>query len=245
MFMREATSLSLLAHILDGVCPGYDSSPWYAGLIVAIDFYQYYLTIGFFAATLLHPDFYLKLMSTFLTLDWLVNIGLRYAVGQTPPHPPCGGEFEMPSFASQHVGSFVCLILSAALLWRARLRGLHVAYMGAFVVAPVYARLYIGANSRMQLVAGAAVGTGFALVAQALIYTKLYPAYRAAVAGRVPLLGSMENAYYRDGYASLAAVASGVHVDARGQLVNCQPDCEPNDSDWTLIPYTELHVSAW
>lgn len=154
-------------------CPLYEQNAL-SHLLVALDFYPLALTLGMFVWSMVRRhELLLTLLSFSLTADWLVAFGLQHLFGTPGPYgPACGGDQEMPSFSTQHITTF-------GLLWFAAMHRhadtTHVAALAGFQFAAVGARVYIGTNAPVQLLAGTAVGVLNAVVFYLIFWVLVRP----------------------------------------------------------------------
>ena len=115
-----------------GVCPLYDETVGIGHFFILADFYPLCLTIGMYAVSIYCVEIYLFFISLVLTFDWPLNLALRYIIAQPGPFPGCGSEFEMPSFATQHIVLFDTLLTSFVIIWRREIPATKLAILKIF-----------------------------------------------------------------------------------------------------------------
>lgn len=150
-------------------CPLFVNN-WFIGPIaVAVDFYPYYVTFVLWGLTLYQPELFTLLLSTTLSIDFLVNVALTYIFRIPPRNPDCGGPYEMPSFATQHIFVFTIIIILLIDLWDLHTSPWRLMMLQIFHTIVIAARVYIGINTITQLYAGALVGIIEAMIFQWII----------------------------------------------------------------------------
>lgn len=160
-------------------CPEFLWASWGSGFMIALDYYPTYLTVVMYSLSLYQHDLYLFLVSLSLSFDTGINIALLWIIQQPGPFPNCGSTYEMPSFATQHAAIFVCMMSSYAFLWRLSVPSKKIFLMYLFLFSVQLARVYIGSNTRIQLLVGSVVGVVEGLIYQAIIYFVIYPRRRS------------------------------------------------------------------
>lgn len=161
--------------VVEGMCPDFVEADFWSGLLVALDYYPTYLTVAMYTLSLYQHELYLLLVSLALTADTGINIALQYIIKQAPAYMGCGGPYEMPSFATEHAAVFVCMMSSFAFLWRLTVPSKKIFLLFLFLFSTQFARVYIGINTRTQLMVGSLVGVAEGLIFQAFIYFVVYP----------------------------------------------------------------------
>lgn len=174
--MSGITDLDRLECVTFGVCPLYDASVWGAPVTVALDFYPIFLTVGIYAISLYQYELYLALVSFGLTFNWGFSVFLQRAVfRQAGRFPDCGSPFQMPSFSTQLVVMFNTMMACYMVIWGKRYPGKLVLLMQLFTACVLIARIFIGINTREQLLAGALVGFIMGYMYHLFILRIVYP----------------------------------------------------------------------
>lgn len=174
--MSGITDLDKLECVTFGVCPLYDASIWGASVTVALDFYPIFLTVGLYAVALYQYELYLALVSFGLTFNWGLSVFLQRAIFMQPGHSPdCGSPFQMPSFSSQLIVMFTTMMSCYMVVWGKRYPGKLVLIMQLFNACVLISRIFIGINTRAQLLAGALVGFVVGYIYHLFIMRILYP----------------------------------------------------------------------
>lgn len=174
--MSGITDLDRLECVTFGVCPLYDTSVWGASVTVALDFYPIFLTVGIYAISLYQYELYLALVSFGLTFNWGLSVFLQRGVFKQPgAFADCGSPFQMPSFSTQLVVMFNTMMACYMVIWGKRLAGKLVLLMQLFTACVLIARIFIGINTRAQLLAGALVGFLIGAMYHLFILRIVYP----------------------------------------------------------------------
>lgn len=188
--------LAIFDRLVQGICPEYQPS-LFSELLVALNFYPIYLTVGMYAISLYHVELYLALISFALTLDWLLNWGLRSWIQQPPPTAGCGSTYEMPSFASEDIMCFTIMLVTFTLVWRLYVSPWKLCILSIVLALIIYARLDIGFNTPAQLIAGAFIGSVEGVVYQLLIYHYIYPHFNRILSWRILVLSGFDDTLCR------------------------------------------------
>lgn len=174
--MSGVTDLDRLECVTFGVCPLYDASIWGAAVTVAFDFYPIFLTVGIYAISLYQYELYLALVSFGLTFNWGLSVFLQRAVFMQPgAFPGCGSPFQMPSFSSQLIVMFTTMMSCYMVCWGKRYPGKLVLIMQLFTGIVLISRIFIGINTRPQLLAGALIGFILGYIYHLFIMRILHP----------------------------------------------------------------------
>jgi len=182
--MSGFEGIDRLNGVYDRVCPEFEVN-WFSGFLVALDYYPLALWLGTFSISIYSNDLFLALLGVWLTLDWWVNKGLRWAIRQPPPTPGCGARFEMPSFSAQEATMFITVLWLFMVLYGYRALPVRAFGLVFFAGIVMYARVYIGLASPAQLIVGALVGLASGLLFHALVYWLVRPRVGEILAWRV------------------------------------------------------------
>jgi hypothetical protein len=144
-------------------------------LFVEIDYWPVAIWFMLFSVRAYTGELYVACLNSALTLEFAVNLGLRYAFAQPPPYPGCGSIYEMPSFASEHACFLVVMILLAMVQWARDVQWYRAGLAGVALVVVLYARIHLAYNTPAQLFAGAAFGVPFGIVAHVLLVLLVAP----------------------------------------------------------------------
>jgi hypothetical protein len=174
--MSGFSDLVKLQCLVASSCPQYDAGFALAPLAVALDFYPFFLTIGIYAISLYRYELYLALVSLFLTIDWLINWLLQDVVfKQAGRWADCGYKHQMPSFAAESIMVFQTLMVLYLMTWGRRNMYQMTTLLMSFSTVVLVARIYIGINTRAQLLAGALVGIVSGALYHVLLRYLIYP----------------------------------------------------------------------
>jgi hypothetical protein len=172
--MSTYNDLLLIQHYIASKCPLYEVN--YIGpFFWAVDFFPVLLTVGFLAISLFISDLYLFVFSIFLTIDVLINLALRSIFQIEGRYPGCAVSYQMPSLASDHILFFVISVLGFITLWKQGTSIIKIVLLDLFLIVALVSRIYIGANTREQLMYGALEGLISAIFFQLMVYYILYP----------------------------------------------------------------------
>lgn len=164
--------------VTNGVCPLYDEGVWGAPITVALDFYPIFLTVGMYAISLYQYELYFALVSLGLTANWGINVFLQHVVfKQLGAFAGCGSTYQMPSFSSQHIVMFNALMACYMMGWGKRFAGKLILLMQLFTAAVLVSRIFIGINTRAQLLVGGLLGFGLGVGYHCILYYLIYPRF--------------------------------------------------------------------
>ncbi len=177
-----------------GVCPLYESSTIGPYLLLA-DYYPILLSMVLYGIGLFHFELYFFFLGLALNIDWLVNWGLRVAIGGGERFPGCGGSgHEMPSYASQHITVLLTMLFLLFMVWhKQRVTAMKLLSLNLLIVVILGARVYIGTNTPVELLIGALVGVGEGVILHLAIFYGAYPYFDTILGWRLCRLFSAEN----------------------------------------------------
>jgi hypothetical protein len=172
--MSGWTDLLRLSCVAMTSCPTYHAS-WFSDFFVALDYWPVALWFMLFAIRSWTGELYIACLNSALTVEYAINLGLRYAFRKPPPDVGCGAQYEMPSFASEHAAFLVVMALLAIVQWSRTVRWYRAALAAAFLVLVVYARVHLAYNSPQQLLAGGGFGVLFGVISHWIIVLFVAP----------------------------------------------------------------------
>lgn len=170
--MSGLDELERLQWGLAEVCPLYRPSSFVGPFLVGLGYFPVLVSLGLYAIGLYCYELYLLALSLGLTFDFLLNWGLREAIGAAPRFAGCGADHGMPAYAAQQTVFFECVVLSAyTCVWRrgAPISTLKLGLLRAFCMLALFAHIYVGSSTVPELLAGAAIGLVEAIAFQFLL----------------------------------------------------------------------------
>ncbi len=156
-------------------CLFYETNGILGPSFLAGDLYPIYLSIGLYSIGLYSHEVYLLLISFALTADWGINQAFKQIIRESGPFPGCSSEFQNPSFSTEHAILFETLMISFIIIWRKRVSTYKIFLLKTFVFFVLLSRVYIGINTRGQLLVGAIFGSIEGLLIQFVIYYFIAP----------------------------------------------------------------------
>jgi hypothetical protein len=165
--MAAFLGLDKLECMVLGKCLEYDPDFFAAPGALAIDFfYPWAFASCLFAASLQKTELYVKLFGVFTSVSFLVNSILRYFIFSQPGlFPGCGSAHEFPSSVAQNIAVTQTLATCYMFRWglpktkhRPSQLNRYINVMCAAGAVVIACRIYIGINSRSQLLGGFAFG---------------------------------------------------------------------------------------
>lgn len=157
-----------------------------SGPLAALNFfYSYGLWIATYVIGLYSGDFYFFLLSWWLTLDYAFNYALAFTLKQPPRYAGCGPTYEMPSYASEQMTLVVSALFLYVVVFNYRLDASRSVLLTWLLGSVMYARIYIGISTPLQLVVGSALGALSSCVFSALVYFVVLPHIDAVLSLRV------------------------------------------------------------
>lgn len=168
-------------NVLDVVrasCPLFTEVFILSGTAVFVDFYPIIITVAFVFFSFYQREFYLFLLGIAALLDLGVSTALQYIINQPGPFyysNACGSAQEMPSFATEQISMLLTMVYTFVVFHRVPAPGRKLFFLYFFLYACVCARIYIGINSRLQLLVGSLVGTAEGLVYQFILSYFIFP----------------------------------------------------------------------
>ena len=136
-----------------------------------MDYYPLYLTFVTWTLSFVTGSIWAYLMGFGITLDQLINLGLRYAINQNGLH---GIEHQMPARASQLAAFYITTLIYLILIYRVRVSTYNITLLALVQLLVVYARIYLEINTNSQIIVGAAVGIADSSVQNFLFYWLVY-----------------------------------------------------------------------
>lgn len=136
-----------------------------------LDFYPLYLTFIIWTASFVTGSVWVFSLSFGITIDQLINLGLRKAIHQDGLQHIAD---QMPARSSQLAVYFICMLIYFSLIYNVRPSTYNISYVAFAEVLVVYARLYLEFNTTSQIVVGGVVGIIDASVQSLLIYIFIY-----------------------------------------------------------------------
>jgi hypothetical protein len=165
-------------------CPDYHDNV-FADVMVLTRFSTILLTLLSFAVGLWYKELYLVLLGFGLTLDSLINWGLREALGEPPPYLGCGYGPSMPCFFSQHAFFAWTALVTFPFFWKARLTLWHILLVTGFAFASCFGQVYLAFNTPAQVLVGSMVGMVLGLIFQIIVYFFAYPYFECILNWRL------------------------------------------------------------
>lgn len=146
-------------------CPYYRDN-FIGPLFILIDYYPILMSVTMIVISVYRSELMFRLLSLMMTSDAFINWILREAIIKMPSRTKgCGNDYEMPSFATQHL-AFITFVLQYILLRRKKKVNTNLLILiHLMVFVGLMARVYIGINTSAELY----VGTLFGVVQGALV----------------------------------------------------------------------------
>lgn len=181
-------------------CPLYLHTEWSAYLLVTV-FFPHYLTVGMLALGFYRSEIYVLLMGLALSSNYALNIGLQHLFRDESRFSDCYADFGGPSFATQQLVMFDTIIMSYPFFFHRPIRLKSIVAIRLGIVFTLFAWVYIGANTMLELLSGAAVGLAYGFAFQCTMYGVLLPNLARILSWRLCRLFEFEdtlmnNAYY-------------------------------------------------
>lgn len=144
----------------------------------------------FFIGIFWFKDIYLFFVSLGLTLDSLINWGLRTLVADPVPddaikHVDDPLEYGMPSALVEHAMFASIIFLTYAFFWRVHLRFGPFVFISGYPTLVAAGQLVLKFNTPLQIVVGAAVGAILGLLYQLLLFYVVAPLFPKLMGTRI------------------------------------------------------------
>jgi len=139
-------------------CPLYNPTPFFAPAFILIDFYPTYVAVALYVISFYCWELYFGYASLCLFIDWGVNYVLRWLISAPQRFPGCGTSSGMPSFSSEQAILLNTLGLCFVLLWSHNTSAMKIGILNIITTVVIFARVYIGINTRQEIIVGAVVG---------------------------------------------------------------------------------------
>jgi hypothetical protein len=186
--------LSKLNRLVQNECPIFPSGAWLSWVVVALDFYPYYLTFGMWAISFYKNELYLGFLSLALTFDIGINMFLKNVVFKMhPTFPGCGDIYEMPSFSVEQGMIFTGLLYGLIVLWSYDAPAHKIVQLHLVAIIPVYTKMYIGINTPEEIVAAVLVGCFSYQLWLILIHLFLWPYFKTMIKWKVNIFKYEDN----------------------------------------------------
>ena len=167
--MSDFSELEKLQCAVIGVCPLYIEG-FFGSVLYVLTFYPFIITMSLFAISLYINEFYLFAVSMILTFNSALNYLLRLAFGVPAIYPGCGPTYGMPSMATQHAILFESIFVSFILIYKPQKSMMLMLFIKLFTSAVMFAWVYIGINSILELTVGAVIGLVEGMIFQRFMY---------------------------------------------------------------------------
>lgn len=155
-------------------CPLYHHTTL-SPLLLITTFFTHYLTIGFFAVSLYQHELYALLVSFALTVNFFIH-HLLQLIAKTPPRfVGCYTEYGSPSLVTQHLLFFDVIVMTYPYFFKRPVRLQIILLVRFFVWFVLFAWVYIGANTTLELAWGALAGITLALLFQTFVWLFVAP----------------------------------------------------------------------
>lgn len=157
-------------------CPLYVKT-FFSPLLLIGDFFPLFLNFGLYAISLFRFEIYLFILSLSLTGNMLFNFLLsKVAIQSSNRFVDCGSLYQMPSLASDHIVYFTTAMITFIILWRHQtISVFRIVLLQSFLLYVMCCRVYIGINWSSEIVLGALLGFGEALLFQVFFYYWIFP----------------------------------------------------------------------
>lgn len=162
-------------------CPLYQHTKFSPALLMTV-FFTHYLTIGLFAVSLYQHELYAMLISFALSVNYGIHYLLQIIARTQPRFVNCYTEYGSPSLVTQHLIFFDVLVMTYPFFFKRALRPKVVILLRFSVWFVLFAWVYIGANTIIELAWGALAGVVLALIFQLLVRMFVVPRARFWVA---------------------------------------------------------------
>ena len=193
--------LPKLNRVVTPECPLYDGDIPLSYLLVLADFYTIILTLSMWIwSAIKSKQLLLLLLSIALVVDWIVNVILQAIIRQPGPFSSggCGGIYEMPSFATQHITMFCTVFATYICYWRLSMTSWY-AFLFVFLqTLVIFARAYIGINTSNQLIIGSAVGILDAIIFMLIYSYWIEPSIPAIMQWKLSQFLELRDDYHHD-----------------------------------------------
>lgn len=158
-------------------CPLFVEVTLVSGTMVVVDYYPIIITVVFFLFSLYQREFYLFLLGWAATMDLGLNTALQWIIKEPGPYYAmgCGTSHEMPSFATQQACMLIAMTYTFVVLHRVNSPARKLFFLYFFLYAAIVARIYLGINTRLQLLIGALVGTAEGLIYHLILAYAIFP----------------------------------------------------------------------
>ena len=184
--MSGFSDIYKLESIVIDVCPLFDSSISGAGLAVLLDFYPLLLTFSIFSISLYKQELYLMFVSFSLTLNWFLNYFLQNVIFlDHGAFLNCGSYHQNPSFSTQHICCLDTMLALYCVTWSRKIMYTNLFVLHLFSHMVVWARIFIGINTRTQLVVGSLVGFISGILFHLAILLIAYPNFGHILSWRI------------------------------------------------------------
>jgi len=156
-------------------CPLYESN-WVSHILIPFRHLPTLVSIVLIMAQYYEPfrDVYYPIAISSGTLfSLLINFLLQTWIDMPGASATCGSSREMPPFSVQQAGFIVAMLVTFGTFWKSRIGTYQQQFMYLLFGMTAGARYYLGYNTRAQVLTGAAIGTGFAILWQTMVYNFL------------------------------------------------------------------------
>jgi membrane-associated phospholipid phosphatase len=157
--MSGILDISNLECIVVNTCPYYDPRPFFSPLFILLDYYPIYVNITLWMLTFYCWEFIFTYIGGCLFIDMILNYAIKYIVKSQPRSPGCGTTYEMPSYATEQIMLLNTLSFCIIILWNRKIQLSKISLMVIVTTLIIVSRVYIGINTKQELIIGGVIGT--------------------------------------------------------------------------------------
>lgn len=156
--------------VVIGKCPLFDSGPFFSPLFILIDYYPTYINTALTIICIYTWEFAFLYVWICMLIDFGLNAALRAIINTPNRFPDCGSYAEMPSYATELIILLNTLAIGFVLLFNRNVMTYKIAVMNFVTLLVIFARVYIGINTILELVIGSIIGVVEGIIYSIILY---------------------------------------------------------------------------
>ena len=164
------TEFGILAHIFDLTCVNFKGG-FVEGFFIALNMWPAFVAFILMGIVLEHTEIFYSAFAWVFWAEWLINWGIRLAVGQPGPEFGCEPSVQVPALATDLLTmSTVFLLISSSYSFDFPVRWYKLLMITIFGPLAIYSRVYLKFNTPGQLLWGVLSGLVMGILWSILIY---------------------------------------------------------------------------
>jgi len=143
------------------------------------------ITFAMMGVSITTRELFYTVTSVVSWIDIILNYALTNIFADPAPLVECGGPSALPAFFTEHAYFMYVYLVLSHFMYNLQLNIIHIFLLQVWVTMAWISSVVLGFNSTYQIVAGAYVGTGVAIVVHIVVYFVVWKNRKAIIESRV------------------------------------------------------------